>query len=49
MKALHFQADISSIRIDNFKDQYVLVFDLISMQDAREKFSLPKTEWTAND
>ena len=28
--------DIPSIPIDNFKDHYVLVFDLTSMQDATE-------------
>ena len=28
MKAMNFQDDIPSIPIDNFKDQYVLVFDL---------------------
>ena len=31
MKAMNFQDDIPSIPIDNFKDQYVLVFDLTSM------------------
>ena len=37
MKAINFQIDIPSIPIDNFKDHYyVLVFDLISMQDATE-------------
>ena len=34
MKAMRFQDDIPSIPIDNFKDHYVLVFDLTSMQDA---------------
>ena len=34
MKAMNFQDDISSIPIDNFKDHYVLVFDLTSMKDA---------------
>ena len=33
-KAKNFQDDIPSIPIDNFKDHYVLVFDLTSMQDA---------------
>ena len=37
MKAMNFQDDIPSIPIDDFKDHYVLVFDLISMQDATEK------------
>ena len=34
MEALNFQDAIRSIRIDNRKDHYVLVFDLTSMQDA---------------
>ena len=37
MKAINFQDDIQSIPVDNFKDHYVLVFDLTSMQDATEK------------
>ena len=36
MKATNFQDDIPSIPIDDFKDHYVLVFDLTSMQDATE-------------
>ena len=36
MKAMNFQVDIPSIPIDDFKDHYVLVFDLTSMQDATE-------------
>ena len=36
MKAMNFQVDIPSIPIDNFKDHYVLVFDLTSLQDATE-------------
>ena len=35
MKAMNFQDDMPSIALDDFKDHYVLVFDLISMQDAR--------------
>ena len=31
-----FQDDIPSIPIDNFKDHYVLVLDLTSIQDATE-------------
>ena len=31
MKAMNFQDDIPSIPIDDFKDRYVLVFDLTSM------------------
>ena len=38
MKAMNFQDDITSIPIDNFKDHYVLLFDLTSMQDATENF-----------
>ena len=34
MKAMNFQDDNPSIPVDNFKDLYVLVFDLTSMQDA---------------
>ena len=36
MKAMNFQDDIPSIPIDDFKDHYMLVFDLTSMQDATE-------------
>ena len=34
MKAMNFQDDFSSIPIDEFKDHYVMVFDLTSMQEA---------------
>ena len=37
MKAMNFQDDIPSIPIDDFKNHYVLVFDLTSMQNATEK------------
>ena len=40
-KAMNFQDDIPSIPIDNFKDHYVLVIDLTSMQDATENFHYP--------
>ena len=33
---MNFQDDILSIHIDDFKDHYVLVVDLTSMQDATE-------------
>ena len=36
MKAMNFQDDIPSIPIGDFKDHYVLVSDLTSMQDATE-------------
>ena len=36
MKTMNFQDDILSIPTDNIKNHYVLVFDLISMQDATE-------------
>ena len=36
MTAMNFQDNIPSIPIDKFKDHYVLVFDLTSMQDATE-------------
>ena len=41
MKATSFQDDIPSIPIDNFKDHYVLVFDLTSMQNATENCHYP--------
>ena len=42
MKAMNFQDDIPSIPIDNFKDHYVLVFDLTSMRDANENYHYPE-------
>ena len=42
MKEMNFQDDIPSIPIDNFKDHYVLVFDLTLMQDATENFHYPE-------
>ena len=42
MKAMNFQNDIPSISIDNFKDHYVLVFDLTSMQDVTDKCHYPE-------
>ena len=42
MKAMDFQDDILSNPIDNFKDHYVLVFDLTSMQDATENLHYPE-------
>ena len=36
MKTMNFQDDIPSIPVDNFKDHYVLAFDLTSMHDATE-------------
>ena len=42
MKAMNFQDDIPSIPIDDFKDLYVLVFDLTSMQDATENCHYPE-------
>ena len=41
-KALNFQDDIPSITTDKFKDYYVLVFDLTSMQDAAESCHYPE-------
>ena len=38
-KAIIFQDGFPSIPVDNFKDHYVLVFDLTSMQDAKANFS----------
>ena len=42
MKAMNFQDDIPSIPNDKFKDHYVLVFDLTSMQDATENCHYPE-------
>ena len=42
MKAMNFQDVIPSIPIDDFKDHYVLVFDLTSMQDATENCHYPE-------
>ena len=42
MEAKNFQDDIPSIPIDNFKDHYVLMFDLTSMQDATESCHYPE-------
>ena len=35
---MNFQDKMPSIRMENFKDHYVLVFDLTSMEDATEKY-----------
>ena len=42
MKTMNFQDDIPSIPIDTFKDHYVLVFKLSSMQDATENCLHPE-------
>ena len=42
MKAMNFQDDNPSFPIDNFKDHYVLVFDLTSMEDATENCHYPE-------
>ena len=42
MKAMNFQDNIPSIPVDNFKDHYVLVFDLTSIQDATEHCHYPE-------
>ena len=42
MKAMTFHGDIPSIPIGNFKDHYVLVFDLTPMQDALENCHYPE-------
>ena len=41
-RAMNFQDDIPSIPVDKFKDHYVLVFDLASMQDATEHCHYPE-------
>ena len=42
IKTMNFQDDIPSIPIDDFKDHYVLVLDLTSMQDATENCHYPE-------
>ena len=42
MKSMNFLDDIPSIPVDDFKDHYVLVFDLNSMQDATEHCHYPE-------
>ena len=42
MKASNFQDGIPSILFDNFKDHYLLVYDLTSMQDATENCHYPE-------
>ena len=42
MKAMNLQDDTPSIPVDNFKEHYVLVFDLNSMQDATEHCHYPE-------
>ena len=42
MKAMNFQDAIPIIPIDDFKDHYVLVLDLTSMQDAAENRHYPE-------
>ena len=42
MKAMNFQDDFPSIPIDHFKDHHVLVFDMISLQDATENCQYPE-------
>ena len=42
MKAMNFRDDILSIPIDNFKVNFVLVFDLTSRQDATENSHYPE-------
>ena len=39
---MNFPVDIPSIPINDFKDHYVLVFDLTSMQDSTENFQYPE-------
>ena len=42
MKAINFEGDIPSLPVDNFKEHYVLVFDLTPMQDATERCQYPE-------
>ena len=41
-KAMNFQDDIPLIPFDSFKNHYVLVFDLTSMQDATQNCHYPE-------
>ena len=41
MKAMNFRDDIHSIPLDDFKEHYVLVFELTSMQEATENCQYP--------
>ena len=42
MKVVNLRDAIPSLPIDNFKDHYVLVFEMTSMQDAAEKCHYPE-------
>ena len=42
MRAMNYQDDIASIPVDKFKDHYVIVYDLTSMQDATEHCDYPE-------
>ena len=42
MKGMNFQDDIPTVPIHNFEDHFVLVFDLISMQDATGNCHYPE-------
>ena len=42
MKAMKFQDDILSVPVDIFKDHYVIVFELTSMQDTTENCIYPQ-------
>ena len=41
-KAMNFQDEILSLTINNFKDHYVLVFDLTSVHDVTENCHYPE-------
>ena len=42
MKEMNFQDDVPSIPIDDFKNQYVVVFDLTWRQDANKNCHYPE-------
>ena len=44
MKAKILQGANPSISVDNFKDHYVLVFNLTLMQDATENYHYPELD-----
>ena len=48
LKSVNFQDDFPSIPVHDFKNHYVLVFDLTSMQDLTEQL-LSGVNWRSNE
>ena len=42
MKAMQFNEDLPALPIEDFQDHYILVFGLISLQDAAEQLHYPE-------